>query len=278
MKPANALLCLAVSAHGINAVALPDTDVATIATQAPQPDLEIQSDPSTVEELWKRKGGGGGGRAGGGVSSGGGRGGSSSGGGGRSGGAPLGSPSSNTGGRTTTGSGPPPRFGGFYNGGGSVPYAAGQPSRGISPSFLTGAALGAIAFSGFHYPYGLWYYPYHNPYFYHNSTTNKNETKPVSCVCGAFDTCSCEDTGNQTYFNSIIGNGSYQGLNHSLVNVANNDSTGQSTIYINGQLPNGTTASGGSVSASTAANIRAFAQAAGWWPAAAVALTLAYSL
>ncbi|KAI1432852.1 hypothetical protein GGR50DRAFT_555826 [Xylaria sp. CBS 124048] len=300
MKFSNALLCLAATTHGINAVAVPDVNVVALDTRTPQPDLGILAEPAAAEELWKRKGGGGGGGRGGGGGGGGGStggrgGGGSTGGGGNTGGrgggstggrggVPLSSPSSNVGGRTTTGSGPPPRFGGFYNGGAAVPYAAGRSSGSIAPFFLGGAAVGLLAFSAINFPFGVWSYPYHNQYFYHNSTTNQNETKPVTCVCGAFDTCSCADNGNQTYFASIIGNGSYQGLNHSLVSVAKNDTTGQLTIFLNGDVPNGTTAAGGTDSPtdvnieSGATAMRALVQTVGWWPAAAVAVTIALSL
>jgi hypothetical protein len=47
---------------------------------------------------------------------------------------------------------------------------------------------------------------------------------------------------------SVIGNGSTQALNQSLVRVATVNNT--DTIFINGTLPNGTTASGGSGSTS----------------------------
>lgn len=67
--------------------------------------------------------------------------------------------------------------------------------------------------------------------------------------------------------NGIIGNGSYQGLNRTLANVA--DVNGTSTILINGTLPNGTTASGGTDSAAPSLRIAEFG---GWWVAGAVVL------
>ncbi|KAI2640986.1 hypothetical protein GGS21DRAFT_502549 [Xylaria nigripes] len=269
MKFFNTFLGLVALAHGIAAVSVPDTDVATLETRIPQSDVEIIPDISATEELVKRKGGGGrGGRGGAGASSGGGK-------GGRVG---LGSSSSNTGGRTTTGSGPAPRFGGLYSGGAAVPYASGTRSGNIAPFLLTGALLGGIAFLGVHYAFGAWAYPYTHTYFYHNATTNQNETKPVVCMCDASTSCGCADNGNQTFFQSVIGDGSYQNMNHSLVTVAENETTHQQTIYINGGLPNGTTAPGGSVSPNAAASMKSIAQAVGWWPVAAVALTLAFSL
>lgn len=55
--------------------------------------------------------------------------------------------------------------------------------------------------------------------------------------------CGCDDNGNTTFLDSLIGDGSYAALNKSLVNVA--DINGTSTIVLNGTLPNGTTAAGG---------------------------------
>lgn len=54
--------------------------------------------------------------------------------------------------------------------------------------------------------------------------------------------------------NNILGDGSYTALNRSLVTVA--IVNGTSTIIINSTLPNGTTASGGSVSPNTGGSLR----------------------
>lgn len=74
-----------------------------------------------------------------------------------------------------------------------------------------------------------------------------NETKPVTCLCGTYDVCGCDDTGDTSFLASLIGDGDYNSLNHSLVSIA--DINGTSTIVLNGTLPNGTTASGGDVDA-----------------------------
>lgn len=143
---------------------------------------------------------------------------------------------------------------------------------------LAGAALGTVGFLGVAWLYGAYSYPYTHPYVYHNVTTNQNETKPVQCLCDPYNTCGCDENNNQTYVNSLLGNGSYQALDHSLVSVAKNDTTGQSTIYINGQLPNGTTAAGGTEDPNAAGSMMALARAAGWWPAATVAFALAFMI
>lgn len=170
-----------------------------------------------------------------------------------------------------------PGYGGgaFYGGGAKQPYKSGGPSpSGIVPFVVGGAALGTIGFVGASWAYGAYAYPYHNPYWYHNATTNKNETKPVSCLCDTYEVCGCDDNGNQTYFNSIIGDGSYNGLNKSIVTVAENDTTHEKTIYIRGTLPNGTTAAGGTEDPNAGIGMRELARAMGWWPVVTTATAI----
>jgi hypothetical protein len=206
-----------------------------------------------VQYLWKRKGGGGAGGHGGSSSSGGhSSDGSSSDGGSTSGG--KGSDSSSAGGRTTTGSGVTPNFGGgrFYGGGASVPYSSGARSpSGISPVLLAVAA--ASIFPGL-WLYDVYSYPYSNLYTFHNESAKINQTKPVICLCQEYCECGCDENTNSTFMNDILGDGSYTTLNRSLVTVG--IVNGTSTIIINGTLPNGTTASGGSVSANTGGSLR----------------------
>jgi hypothetical protein len=230
------------------------------------------------EELWKRKGGGGG--KGGGGSSSGGKGGSSgsssgssSSGKGGSGSTGKGSSSSSVGGSTKTGSGVTPRFGGgrYYGGGATTPYASGVRSPlGLTPVLLGATALALLP--GL-WIYGAYSYPYTHPYTFRNHTatsnitskrddsTGVNETRSVNCLCAQYQECSCDDSGNTTFLDELIGNGSYQALNQSLVTVA--DVNGTSTILINGTLPNGTTASGGTENASAA--VKAIVEASGYW-------------
>ncbi|KAI0837470.1 hypothetical protein F5Y06DRAFT_270504 [Hypoxylon sp. FL0890] len=276
MKISHILLGFAAFGCGINAVALPDTQDVALDTRSPESQSEAQYSerPTTSEDLWKRKGGGGsGGRGGSGGSSGssGGRGGSSSGG--------RGSSSSNTGGSTTTGSGVRPNYGGgtYYGGGARTPYKSGSTSpSGIVPFVLGGAALGYLGFVGATWAYGAYVYPYTHHYWFYNSTNHKNETKPVTCLCDYYETCGCDDNGNQTYFNSVVGDGSYANLNRSLVTVADNDTTHESTIYIKGTLPNGTTSSGGTEDPNAAGSLLAMARIAGWWPVVTTAIAIIF--
>lgn len=189
-----------------------------------------------------------------------------------------GSTSSNTGGATKQGSGVQPSYGGgrYYGGGSTTPYRSGLASPlGLPAVFLVGSAL---AFYPGVWAYGAYGYNYHNPYTFRNhSATNStskrstedmwydavvrrqdtgvNETKPVTCLCAAYLECGCDDNGNTTFLDSLIGDGSYAALNKTLVDVANINGT--STIVLNGTLPNGTTTSGGTEDVNGARTLQA---------------------
>jgi len=193
-------------------------------------------------------------------------------------------PNSNTGGSTRLGSGPTRAYGGgrYYGGGAATPYKPGtsSPRAGLLAVPLVGAAL--IAYPGL-YLYGAYAYPYHNPYSYRNRSGRRNQTittssavptatnlprliselverqtsdgveemKPVTCVCDASLSCGCDEPEDiNAYLSSLIGDGNYATMNHSLINIA--DINGTSTIVISGTLPNGTTAPGGVDDASDA--------------------------
>ncbi|KAL0929453.1 uncharacterized protein CTRU02_215619 [Colletotrichum truncatum] len=146
----------------------------------------------------------------------------------------------NSGGSTKTGSGPAPAYGRgrYYGGGASIPYKAGDARGGITAVLLVGSA---VAF----WP-GLWMSIYvydHTPYLFYNASIHEYQKKPVLCGCAEHQPCGCDYNNSTEYINSILGDGSYNGLNKSVVNIA--DYMGESTILINGTLPNGTTAAGG---------------------------------
>ncbi|KAI6357535.1 hypothetical protein MCOR25_007627 [Pyricularia grisea] len=195
-------------------------------------------DTSDAHDLWKRKGGG---RGGGGSSSG-------SGGGTRA---------TNSGGVSSGGSGPKPAYGGgsVYAGGAKRPYSSGARVGAIAPFLMVGAVL---AFWPFHYPYGAYMYPYNNPYHYYNASSQRNETRNVLCGCQQYEVCSCDEENNGTV-KELVGDGSYDKMNRSVVNVA--DVNGTQTIVIDGTLPNGTTAD------SAAAKL--LLTHAPWWPVVA---------
>ncbi|KAI1251542.1 hypothetical protein MGN70_006110 [Eutypa lata] len=275
MKASTTLAVVATIAQSIGAVAAPNPtapDDGALDTRS-QPDFELV-ERSPDQEKWKRKGGGGGGGRGSGGSSSGKGSGSSSGSSGSSGG--RGSASSNSGGRTTTGSGVTPAYGAggaFYAGGSKEPYKSGATRGSIVPFVAGGAAVG---FLGGAYLAGAYVYPYHHQYYFHNDTTNQNETKPVVCVCDQYNECSCEDNGDQEYFESIVGDGRYENLNKSVVNVAYNETDNKTYIYLLGTLPNGTTAAGGDEDPNAACSLKALLHAAGWWPVIATSLVLAF--
>jgi hypothetical protein len=160
-----------------------------------------------------------------------------------------------------------------------VPYSTGQTSKGsgISPVILgagiglgvgAGLALATYGLAGA-WHYRVYNYPYKTGWTFYNSTLNVTQTKPVNCLCEEFSECGCDDNTNAGYQTDILGNGSYAGLNHSVVSVA--DVNGTSTIILNGTLPNGTTATGGTDSPDAAFSFRHSVMQSGvYWVMAAV--------
>ncbi|KAJ2891708.1 hypothetical protein MKZ38_000058 [Zalerion maritima] len=282
MKPSNSILFLLSIVSAASALAAPG------------------SHSEEIKDLYKRKGGGGGGGRGGG--SGGSRGGSSgssssgsskgsgstssgssssnsgSSGGSKSGsssssssGKGLGSSTSNTGGRTTTGSGVTPRFGGgkYYGGGATVPYRSGKKSpAGILPLAIIGGGL--LFWSAAWYA-GSYMYAFDNRYTFYNETADpeRNETLPVYCICQPYSECGCNGTSDYVWLDDIIGNGDQALLNDTLVFVG--EVNGTKGIYVNGTLPNGTTAAGGDVDPNAAFRLTGMISYVGFWPVALAA-------
>lgn len=153
-----------------------------------------------------------------------------------------------------------------------MPYRAGARSTGgISPT-LALLGVGTLALWPGLWLHNAYIYSYGTPWHYHNATTNNNETKPVQCACDETVECGCDENNSTEYITSVLGNGSYNQLNQSLVSVANINGTDY--ILLNGSLPNGTTASEGTESASDAVALRRLAEAAGWWPLLATTLAV----
>lgn len=231
-----------------------------VAWQPVESQHEQRDTSENPNELWKRRGGGGGGGGrGGGSSSGSSSSGSSSSGssgGGRSSGG-------TSGGRTVTGSGPTPAYGGgrFYGGGASVPYRSGDksPSGLVPVALVAGIGVGATFWIA-----GSYMYHYPNPYRFYNQSSRQNETKPIDCGCLPDLVCGCDENNDPQYLSDIVGNGT--NLNATLVSVATVE--GVQRIIINGTLPEGTTAAGGSDNAG--AGMRVLLQSAGFWPVVAI--------
>ncbi|PYI04478.1 hypothetical protein BO78DRAFT_431295 [Aspergillus sclerotiicarbonarius CBS 121057] len=225
-------------------------------------DASLLVDSHLLSDLAKRRGGGGGSGGGrsGGRSGSGGSSSSSSGRTGSGGSSSRTSSSSNVGGSSRSGSGTRPMYGGgyYYAGGARTPYTSGARSpSGVAPYYLPAAVI------PFYYPgiwaYGMYVYPYSHGYHYVNDTTHQNESMPMACTCQKYLECGCDDNANSTYYQSLF-NGS-QPLNTSMTRVVGVNDT--ETIYINGTLPNGTTAAESSSAA-------ACPTAQGYWMMVAV--------
>lgn len=112
---------------------------------------------------------------------------------------------------------------------------------------------------------GLWLwsvYPYYlNDYRFYNRTANKNETLPVVCLCQQFSVCGCDNNDNSTYLDDALVDG--KNYNKTLLNVA--DVNGTRKLIINGTLPNGTTAPGGTEGAGTRTYSNQLATYSGYW-------------
>jgi hypothetical protein len=230
--------------------------------------------------LERRKGGGGRGGSSGSSGS------SSS---GSSGGGSRSSSSSNLGGSTRAGSGPSRSFGrgGYYGGGSATPYTAGGRSpKGLYAGALI-APLAIVAIMPGLWLYSVYPYHYNNPYRFYNRTANRtrinndndrrdlvslvlrqddgmgaNETLPVVCLCQENNVCGCDENDDQQYITDLIGNGSYAALNKTLVTVS--DVNGTRSLVLNGSLPLGTTAPGGTDDEGAAAAL-VVGKYAGYW-------------
>ncbi|KAF2638478.1 hypothetical protein P280DRAFT_491872 [Massarina eburnea CBS 473.64] len=241
-----AACCLALATNSALTASLPETDAHSIQQRAVAAGIPRSDILAPDHALEKRKGGGGGGKGGGGSSSGG-KGGSSSSGSSSSG---RTSSSSNVGGSTAAGSGPARSYGGVYGGGASVPYKSGSKSgKGLLAGGVIGLGAAALIMPGL-WLYSVYPYAYHNPYRFVNESVNNatnpngfNQSLPVVCLCQENNPCGCDENEDQTYLKALVGNGSYSGLNKTLVTVS--DVNGTQSLVINGTLPNGTTAPGG---------------------------------
>lgn len=138
---------------------------------------------------------------------------------------------------------------------------------GITPFLLPAAAL---AFFPGLWLYGAYAYPYNHNYHYVNQTSHKNESLPVVCVCQEYSVCGCDNNSNSTYFHSLF-NGT-EPTNSSKVRVV--DVNGTEKIYINGTLPNGTTAAS-STSSSSASTLL---QVSGYWVMVAIVISTVWTV
>lgn len=176
------------------------------------------------------------------------------------------------GGSSRSGSGPPRSYGGggYYGGGASVPYTAGRRSpKGLGPSFLP---LAALAFFPGLWLFGAYAYALHDGYGYYDRRSGRNGTIPIVCLCQEYSVCGCDDNNNSTYMNSLFKDKDENGLprNSSIVTVANVNGT--TTIFINGTLPNGTTAPDPNYTSTATALVPHLLYLSGYWPMVAIVL------
>ena len=159
----------------------------------------------------------------------------------------------------------------YYAGGARVPYTSGRKSPGGLTPFLIPAAAAVAFFPGI-WLYGAYAYRDTDEYIYYNTTRGRNQSIPIVCLCQKYSVCGCADNKNSTYLNSVLGVSNYTELpsNSSTVRVADDDGT--TTIFINGTLPNGTTArrpytgsDSGPVSGSSPSPLRELLNFSGYW-------------
>ncbi|KAG6995706.1 hypothetical protein G7Y79_00043g079900 [Physcia stellaris] len=225
--------------------------------------LTERFDETLLNYLEKRRGGGGPGGSRGGGSSG-----SSSSG---SSGSSSGSRGSGNTGTASSSSSARPSYGGgrYYGGGATTAYRSGGRSPlGIAPYAIAGVGLGIFP--------GLWLagaygYNFHNPYRFHNASnsTANNESLPVTCLCQKYSACGCDDNGNTTYIDDLLGNGSIADQNSTLVHVGNVNGT--KTVVINGTLPNGT-----DDSVSSGTTQQTVLELSGFWAVGAVVIATVF--
>jgi len=132
-----------------------------------------------------------------------------------------------------------------------VPYASGQKSsKGLLPGLVIGSAAALVIFPGV-WLYRVYPYYYNNPYHFYNVSLKNatqqslNDTLPVVCLCQEYGICGCDENDDQGYLNDLVGNGSYAALNKTLITVSEVNNTHTWALVLNGTLPNGTTAPGG---------------------------------
>lgn len=164
-----------------------------------------------------------------------------------------------------------PSYGGgrYYGGGATTAYRSGGRSPlGIAPYAIAGVGLGIFP--------GLWLagaygYNFHNPYRFHNASnsTANNESLPVTCLCQKYSACGCDDNGNTTYIDDLLGNGSIADQNSTLVHVG--DVNGTKTVVLNGTLPNGT-----DDSVSSGTTQQTVLELSGFWAVGAVVIATVF--
>lgn len=84
------------------------------------------------------------------------------------------------------------------------------------------------------------YGPYNYHHRYHNDTSDEDEEREIICGCAEDSVCMCDEIDDDDdFWDDLIGDGDYDKLNKTLVDVSKVNGT--TTILVNGTLPKGTT-------------------------------------
>lgn len=125
--------------------------------------------------------------------------------------------------------------------------------------------LAGLGILGGLFAFGAFSYNYNHDYIYPNGTH-----LPVTCLCAQYSECGCDDNGNQTFIQDIVNNGTNVPTNSSGVTIANVNGTERA--FINGTLPNGTTAGGG-----TSGATQTILNYGGFWVMAVTVLAIVFT-
>lgn len=147
--------------------------------------------------------------------------------------------------------------------------------RSALPFVGAGLAIWPAAYlwTGGAYMYG----PYGYSHSYYNRSSRKDEEREIICACAEKAECMCDDIDDEEFWDDLIGDGDYDKLNKSVVDVAKVNGT--TMITVNGTLPNGTTVHSSDeddyaeylLNAATTAG-----KMLGFWPAVAVVAATIY--
>jgi hypothetical protein len=94
---------------------------------------------------------------------------------------------------------------------------------------------------------------------------------PIVCLCQRYSTCGCDDNTDDDYFSSLLNDTNSQNLprDSEIVKVAAADGT--TKIYVDGSLPNGTTAPDPSITEAAAVSGKLL-KMGGYWVMAALSV------
>jgi hypothetical protein len=94
---------------------------------------------------------------------------------------------------------------------------------------------------------------------------------PIVCLCQLYSVCGCDDNKDDAYFSSLLNDTNSQNLprNSEVVRVALVNGT--TRIYVNGTLPNGTTAPDPSITEDAAVSGKLL-KLSGYWAMAALSV------